>query len=50
MNSISKSSEIVASATEEQFATTEQFVQLISRSVNEVQNIGRSNDLVNGSA
>ncbi|MBP9682361.1 MAG: methyl-accepting chemotaxis protein [Bacteriovorax sp.] len=50
MNSISKSSEIVASATEEQFATTEQFVLLISQSVSEAEKIGKSNELVNRSA
>lgn len=47
MENINNSARIVASATEEQFATTEQFVSLIENSVIEVQkiNIGASNAL-----
>ncbi len=50
MDQINKSSSVVASATEEQFATTEQFVQLISHSVSEVEKIGQANQKVNHSA
>jgi|GEM_PF-2640769 len=50
MDQINKSSSVVASATEEQFATTEQFVQLISHSVSEVEKIGQGNLKVNQSA
>ncbi len=50
MDQINKSSSVVASATEEQFATTEQFVHLISHSVTEVEKIGQGNQKVNQSA
>jgi methyl-accepting chemotaxis protein len=50
MDSINNSSKVVASATEEQFATTEQFVQLISHSVNEVEQVRNGSIEVNKSA
>jgi methyl-accepting chemotaxis protein len=50
MESISTSSKVVASATEEQFATTEQFMHLIANSITEVDNIGKGNSKVNISA
>lgn len=50
MDNIGHASRIVASATEEQFATTEQFVELISSSVKEVERIGEGNLMVNTSA
>ena len=50
MDNIGHASRIVASATEEQFATTEQFVELISSSVKEVERIGEGNLKVNTSA
>jgi methyl-accepting chemotaxis protein len=50
MDHLNNSSKIVASATEEQFATTEQFLSLISHSVKEVENVKDGSDSVNQSA
>jgi len=50
MESINHSSKIVASATEEQFATTEQFLNLIGHSVKEVEDVSSETMSVNKSA
>jgi methyl-accepting chemotaxis protein len=50
MDNINNSSKIVASATEEQFATTEQFLQLITHSVKEVEEVKTGAVSVNQSA
>lgn len=50
MESINNSSKVVASATEEQFATTEQFLNLITHSVKEVEEVSKGSVSVNNSA
>jgi methyl-accepting chemotaxis protein len=50
MENINNSSKVVASATEEQFATTEQFLQLITHSVKEVEEVSAGSQSVNQSA
>jgi len=50
MDNLNKSASIVATATEEQFATTDQFVQLISSTVAEIERMGQANYKVNHSA
>ena len=50
IENIDSASKIVASATEEQFATTEQFISLADHSVKEISNIGESSKNVNDSA
>ncbi len=50
MDNLNKSANIVAIATEEQFATTDQFVQLISNTVGEIERMGQANQKVNHSA
>ena len=50
MRNINNASSVVASATEEQFATTDQFSQTISYSVKEVEHIGEGSAKVNQSA
>jgi methyl-accepting chemotaxis protein len=50
MEKINASSKVVASATEEQFATTDQFVSLISKSVVEADSIGSGSKSVHKSA
>lgn len=50
MKNINNASGVVASATEEQFATTDQFSQTISYSVKEVEQIGEGSKKVNQSA
>jgi methyl-accepting chemotaxis protein len=50
MNNIDDASKVVASATEEQFATTDQFAELISFSVQEIDKIKASSSDVNSSA
>jgi methyl-accepting chemotaxis protein len=50
MENINSSSRVVASATEEQYATTEQFLQLISESVREVDEINNGAKIINQSA
>jgi methyl-accepting chemotaxis protein len=50
MNNINLASQVVESATEEQFATTEQFVSMISSTVKEADSIGSGIAKVNQSA
>ena len=50
MENINNSSRIVASATEEQYATTEQFFQLITSSVKEVEEIEVGSGLISQSS
>jgi len=50
MDQLNTSSKVVASATEEQFATTEQFLKLISHTVNEVEDVKKSTIDVNKSS
>jgi len=50
IENINESARIVATATEEQFATTEQFVRLISESVNKADTIGEGAKKVQSSA
>jgi len=50
MNNINLASQVVESATEEQFATTEQFVTMISSTVQETDSIGSGITKVNQSA
>lgn len=50
MENISNSSKVVASATEEQFATTEQFIKIIQSSSSEISKIGIGSKSVNTSA
>jgi methyl-accepting chemotaxis protein len=50
MENINNSSRIVASATEEQYATTEQFFQLITSSVKEVEEIETGSNLISQSS
>lgn len=50
MNNINLASQVVESATEEQFATTEQFVTMISSTVKEADSIGSGIAKVNQSA
>jgi methyl-accepting chemotaxis protein len=50
IENINESARIVATATEEQFATTEQFVRLIAESVNKADQIGEGSKKVQNSA
>jgi methyl-accepting chemotaxis protein len=50
MESINSASRVVASATEEQFATTDQFVEIIAYSTKEAELIGTGSKQVNQSA
>ena len=50
MDNINNSAKVVASATEEQFATTEQFLELISFTVKEVEEVSLGTSSVNQSA
>lgn len=50
MDNINHSAKIVAAATEEQFATTDQFIKLISHSVREVDEVSKGAVSVNQSA
>ncbi len=50
MENLNSSSRVVASATEEQYATTEQFLQLITESVREVDEINNGAKVINESA